>query len=39
MKEEEIRPQKIFDEYLSLAKQDTETYFSEVEKNTLINIF
>jgi len=32
MKEEEIRPQKIFDEYLSLAKQDTETYFSEVEK-------
>lgn len=32
MKEEEIRPQKIFDEYLRLAKQDTETYFGEVEK-------
>jgi hypothetical protein len=31
MKEEEIRPQKIFDEYLRLAKQDTETYFGEVE--------
>jgi hypothetical protein len=34
MKEEEIRPQKIFDEYLRLAKQDTETYFGEVEKVT-----
>lgn len=32
MKEEEIRPQEIFDEYLRLAKQDTETYFGEVEK-------
>ena len=32
MKEEEIRPKKIFDEYLSLAKQDTEIYFSDVEK-------
>ena len=32
MKEEEIRPQKIFDEYLRLAKEDTETYFSDVEK-------
>lgn len=32
MKEEEIRPQKIFDEYLRLAKQDTETYFGGVEK-------
>jgi hypothetical protein len=32
VKEEEIRPQKIFDEYLRLAKQDTETYFGEVEK-------
>lgn len=32
MKEEEIRPQKIFDEYLRLAKQDTDIYFGEVEK-------
>jgi len=32
MKEEEIRPKKIFDEYLFLAKQDTETYFSKVER-------
>ena len=32
MKEEEIRPQRIFDEYLRLAKQDTETYFSDVER-------
>ena len=32
MKEEEIRPKKIFDEYLRLAKQDTKTYFSEVER-------
>jgi hypothetical protein len=24
MKEEEIRPKKIFDEYLSLAKKDTQ---------------
>ena len=32
MKEEEIRPQKIFDEYLRLAKQDTETYFGDAEK-------
>lgn len=27
MKEEEIRPQAIFDEYLALAKKDTEKYF------------
>lgn len=32
LKEEEIRPHKIFDEYLRLAKEDTETYFSDVEK-------
>jgi len=31
MKEEEIRPQRIFDEYLRLAKKDTEVYFSDVE--------
>ena len=29
MKEEEIRPQKIFDEYLRLAKDDAHTYFAE----------
>ena len=32
MKEEEIRPQKIFDEYLSLARKDTDTYFGDAEK-------
>ena len=32
MKEEEIRPQKLFDEYLRLAKKDSETYFSDVER-------
>jgi hypothetical protein len=32
MKEEEIRPQRIFDEYLRLAKQDTDAYFGEVER-------
>lgn len=32
MKEEDIRPQKIFDEYLELAKQDTKNYFSDSEK-------
>ena len=32
MKEEEIRPQKIFDKYLSLAKQDAHTYFNNVER-------
>ena len=32
LKEEEIRPLKIFDEYLRLAKEDAETYFSEVER-------
>lgn len=32
MKEEEIRPQKIFDEYLRLAEQDTKTYFLNAEK-------
>lgn len=32
MKEEEIRPQRIFDEYLRLAKVDTEIYFANVER-------
>ena len=32
MKEEEIRPEKIFDEYLRLAREDTDTYFGEVER-------
>jgi hypothetical protein len=32
MKEEEIRPQAIFDEYLRLAAEDTLTYFSDVEQ-------
>lgn len=32
MKEEEIRPQKIFDEYLRLAREDTDTYFGNAEK-------
>ena len=31
MKEEEIRPSKIFDEYLRLAQQDAKTYFGGVE--------
>ena len=30
MKEEEIRPQAVFDEYLRLAKIDIETYFKDV---------
>jgi hypothetical protein len=30
MKEKEIRPSKIFDQYLSLAKDDSYTYFSGV---------
>lgn len=35
MKEEDIRPQKIFDEYLELAKQDTKNYFSDSEKEKI----
>jgi SAM-dependent methyltransferase len=34
MKEEEIRPQPIFDEYLRLAAQDTRTYFSGVQRTS-----
>lgn len=32
MKEEEIRPKKIFDEFLCLAKQDSEIYFGGVKR-------
>ena len=32
MKEEEIRPAKIFDEYLRLAREDTDTYFGTAER-------
>ena len=32
MKEEEIRPSKIFNEFLRLAKQDTDTYFGGAER-------
>jgi len=35
MNEEEIRPSKIFDEYLDLAKQDSVTYFKNVEKRNI----
>jgi len=30
LKEEEIRSQEIFNEYLRLAKEDTETYVSNI---------
>lgn len=32
MKEEEIRPVKIFDEYLRLAQEDTITYFGQADR-------
>jgi len=32
LKEEDIRPQEIFDEYLKLAEIDTETYFSNASR-------
>ena len=35
MKEEEIRPAKIFDEYLRLAKEDADTYFGEAERQNV----
>ena len=35
VKEEEIRQEKIFDEYLKLTKRDTETYFGNSEKRII----
>ena len=35
MKEEDIRPVKIFDEYLELAKKDTQNYFADSEKKNI----
>ena len=35
MKEEDIRPQHIFDEYLALTIQDTKTYFDNCEKDII----
>ena len=32
LKESEIRPKEIFNEFLHLAKQDTETFFSNVKR-------
>jgi len=36
MKEEEIRPENIFEEYLQLAKNDALFYFSEVVKDAVV---
>lgn len=33
MKEEEIRPKQIFDEYLRLTERDTETYFNGIKRD------
>jgi transposase-like protein len=35
MKEEEIRPKKIFEEYLSLTIKDIETYFTNIELESI----
>jgi hypothetical protein len=36
MKEEEIRPQAIFDEYLRLADADTKTYFADTKRTDIL---
>ena len=36
MKEEEIRPKHIFDEYLRLAERDTEKYFSPTDRQVVL---
>ena len=35
MKEEDIRPQHIFDEYLALTIKDTKTYFGNCERESI----
>src|SRR5512145_341647 len=35
MKEHDIRPQHIFDEYLRLTEEDTKTYFSDVPRDNV----
>jgi hypothetical protein len=35
MKEEEIRPKRIFDEYLRLAERDTQKYFTGCEHQSV----
>lgn len=35
MKEHDIRPQKIFEEYLRLAEEDTQTFFADTPRRTL----
>jgi SAM-dependent methyltransferase len=38
MKEDEIRPQDIFDEYLKLCKEDIEYYFKSKKEETFIEV-
>lgn len=35
MKEQDVRPKEIFDEYLRLTEQDTETYFSSAKRERI----
>jgi len=35
MKEEDIRPEKIFSEYLRLCKEDAQTYFQGVQRERI----